>query len=298
MTARTSVTAPSYRGQEMKTSSTGRPGPAPAADFQGAVEMCNNNGACRKIEGGAMCPSYRVTREERDVTRGRANSLRLAITGQLGPDALTSERDGRDAEALRLLQGLPPRVPDRRRHGAHEDRGALRARRKARAVAARPPDRLPAALCAARGEVSGARQRARQVSMAQGVIRAPRGLERAPHAAAMARRCVRRHARLAAAPARPCRRGRERQRAARGRAARRYVQPLFRAREPRRGRHSAACGGLQGACRQARGWREAPALLRPHVPFRRPRRSGAARGRARDRGGRAVREARRAGDRA
>jgi Fe-S oxidoreductase len=39
-----------------------------------------------------MCPSYRVTRDERDLTRGRANTLRLAITGQLGPDALTSEK--------------------------------------------------------------------------------------------------------------------------------------------------------------------------------------------------------------
>ena len=71
-----------------------------------------------------MCPSYRVTRDERDVTRGRANTLRLAITGQLGPDALHLGRDGGDAEALRLLQGLPARMPDRRRHGAHEDRGA------------------------------------------------------------------------------------------------------------------------------------------------------------------------------
>src|SRR6202008_5017092 len=59
--------------------------------FQGAVEMCNNNGACRKEVGGVMCPSYRVTHDERDVTRGRANSLRLAITGELGPDALTSD---------------------------------------------------------------------------------------------------------------------------------------------------------------------------------------------------------------
>jgi Fe-S oxidoreductase len=32
-----------------------------------------------------------VTRDERDVTRGRANTLRLALSGQLGPDALTSE---------------------------------------------------------------------------------------------------------------------------------------------------------------------------------------------------------------
>jgi len=58
--------------------------------FTGAVEMCNNNGACRKSAPGAMCPSYRVTDDEHHVTRGRANGLRLALTGQLGPDGLTS----------------------------------------------------------------------------------------------------------------------------------------------------------------------------------------------------------------
>src|ERR1043166_1059880 len=61
--------------------------------------MCNNNGACRKSTGGVMCPSYRVTQNERDVTRGRANSLRLAITGQLGPDALASNEM---AETMKL----------------------------------------------------------------------------------------------------------------------------------------------------------------------------------------------------
>ena len=71
----------------------------PGGGFQGAVEMCNNNGACRKMAGGVMCPSYRVTREERDVTRGRANTLRLAVTGQLGPDAFTSDEM---AETLKL----------------------------------------------------------------------------------------------------------------------------------------------------------------------------------------------------
>jgi FAD/FMN-containing dehydrogenase/Fe-S oxidoreductase len=60
-------------------------------DFLGAAEMCNNNGACRKDEPGVMCPSYRATRDERHVTRGRANTLRLALSGQLGPDALTSD---------------------------------------------------------------------------------------------------------------------------------------------------------------------------------------------------------------
>jgi FAD/FMN-containing dehydrogenase/Fe-S oxidoreductase len=57
----------------------------------GAVEMCNNNGHCRKFDAGTMCPSYRATLDEVHLTRGRANVLRLALTGQLGPEALTSE---------------------------------------------------------------------------------------------------------------------------------------------------------------------------------------------------------------
>ncbi|HUI96879.1 MAG TPA: FAD-binding and (Fe-S)-binding domain-containing protein, partial [Xanthobacteraceae bacterium] len=82
---------PGYRGAPMTTALDWSAHPGAGGGFQGAVEMCNNNGACRALAGGVMCPSYRVTREERDVTRGRANTLRLAITGQLGPDALTSD---------------------------------------------------------------------------------------------------------------------------------------------------------------------------------------------------------------
>ncbi|NQV83886.1 MAG: 4Fe-4S dicluster domain-containing protein, partial [Rhodospirillales bacterium] len=59
--------------------------------FSGAVEMCNNNGACRKFDAGVMCPSFRATGDEKHLTRGRANSLRLALSGQLGPDAFTSD---------------------------------------------------------------------------------------------------------------------------------------------------------------------------------------------------------------
>ena len=59
--------------------------------FNRAIEMCNNNGACRKADVAVMCPSYRVTGEEQHLTRGRANSLRLAISGQLGADALVSD---------------------------------------------------------------------------------------------------------------------------------------------------------------------------------------------------------------
>ncbi|MBI5277150.1 MAG: FAD-binding protein [Burkholderiales bacterium] len=63
----------------------------PAQGFAKAVEMCNNNGHCRKFDAGTMCPSYRVTRDEQHVTRGRANTLRLALSGQLGPDGLASD---------------------------------------------------------------------------------------------------------------------------------------------------------------------------------------------------------------
>ena len=52
--------------------------------FDKAVEMCNNNGHCRKFDAGTMCPSYRATLDEQHLTRGRANTLRLALSGQLG----------------------------------------------------------------------------------------------------------------------------------------------------------------------------------------------------------------------
>jgi FAD/FMN-containing dehydrogenase/Fe-S oxidoreductase len=59
--------------------------------FSGAVEMCNGVGACRKINGGTMCPSYQATREEKDTTRARANALRLAMSGQMGPEGLANQ---------------------------------------------------------------------------------------------------------------------------------------------------------------------------------------------------------------
>ncbi|MDQ2736519.1 MAG: FAD-binding protein, partial [Pseudomonadota bacterium] len=55
----------------------------PSGGFAKAVEMCNNNGHCRKFDAGTMCPSFRVTRDEQHLTRGRANTLRLALSGQL-----------------------------------------------------------------------------------------------------------------------------------------------------------------------------------------------------------------------
>ena len=62
----------------------------------------------RRARRDARPRQYAAARHHRPARAGRAH-LR---------------RHGRDAEALRLLQGVPPRMPDRRRHGAHEDRSA------------------------------------------------------------------------------------------------------------------------------------------------------------------------------
>jgi FAD/FMN-containing dehydrogenase/Fe-S oxidoreductase len=73
--------------------------PAPAttfdfsehAGFGRAVEMCSGVGLCRKTRDGTMCPSFMVTREEAHSTRGRANTLRLAMNGELGDAKLSDQ---------------------------------------------------------------------------------------------------------------------------------------------------------------------------------------------------------------
>jgi FAD/FMN-containing dehydrogenase/Fe-S oxidoreductase len=64
--------------------------------YDKAVEMCNNNGHCRKFDAGTMCPSYRATRDELHLTRGRANTLRLALSGQLGAEGDEAVKDALD----------------------------------------------------------------------------------------------------------------------------------------------------------------------------------------------------------
>lgn len=70
--------------------------------FEGAVEMCNGAGVCRKRSGGTMCPSYQGSLDERHSTRGRGNALRLAITGQLGTGGRPGWNDAGVMETLDL----------------------------------------------------------------------------------------------------------------------------------------------------------------------------------------------------
>ena len=80
--------APSYRTVAVETGlSYSREG-----GFASAIEMCNGQGACRKVLGGTMCPSYMATRDEEHSTRGRANALRAAVSGRLPVESLTARR--------------------------------------------------------------------------------------------------------------------------------------------------------------------------------------------------------------
>ncbi len=63
----------------------------PSQGLINAVEMCNNNGHCRKFDAGTMCPSFRVTLDEQHTTRGRANTLRLVLAGALGREDLAGD---------------------------------------------------------------------------------------------------------------------------------------------------------------------------------------------------------------
>ena len=60
--------------------------------FAKAAELCNGAGVCRKLQTGTMCPSFMVTRDEEHSTRGRANALRLALSGALPAEELTGPR--------------------------------------------------------------------------------------------------------------------------------------------------------------------------------------------------------------
>ena len=79
-TGRCSATAPAYAPLPLQTGLDW----SAEGGFAAATEMCNNNGACRKRDPGVMCPSFMVTQDEQHGVRGRANALRLALTGQLG----------------------------------------------------------------------------------------------------------------------------------------------------------------------------------------------------------------------
>ena len=266
--------------------------------FDRAVEMCNNNGACRKSDPGVMCPSYRATMDERHVTRGRANTLRLALTGQLGPDALTSDAM---AETMALCVGCKgcrrecPTGVDMARmkiEYLHQrsKRSGLSVRDRAVAwlpryapVASRLAwmmnlrDRLPG-LASVTERIAGLSARRTLPPLAKRSV----PFRRAPDT---------RSRRIRPTGLRP-------RRAHRGRALRRHVHHLVRAGERARRGAGAASRRLSGSSRRTSTGRATPAVLRSDVPRRGSRRGGETRNGTHAPGAGAARGTRRAHRRA
>lgn len=81
--------------------------------FARAVEMCNGQGICRKLNEEIMCPSYMATRDERDTTRARANALRAVLSGRLKREELTSKDIYNIFELCILCKGCKKECPSR-----------------------------------------------------------------------------------------------------------------------------------------------------------------------------------------
>ncbi len=86
---------------------------ADTGGFAGAAELCNGNGLCRKTGGGTMCPSYMVTRDEQHSTRGRANALRMVLSGALPPQELAGERMREAMDLCIECKGCTAECPSR-----------------------------------------------------------------------------------------------------------------------------------------------------------------------------------------
>jgi len=201
--------------------------------FDKAVEMCNNNGHCRKFDAGTMCPSYRATMDEQHVTRGRANTLRLALSGQLD-DADEAVKAALDlcVSCKGCKRECPTGVDMARMKieftASYKAKNGFTARDRAIAYLPRY------APLAAPGEY-------RDVAAARRI-----GFFHRPRAAALAQRRLHGHGHAR------CRRG----------SLRRHLQPLLRTGECARRHARTPRRRLRGTCARR-------PVLRPDIPFRR-----------------------------
>ena len=256
-TARCSATAPSTRRCRAQTRA-GLVGVRLVRRRGGDVQQQRR---LPQERAGAMCPSYRVTDDEHHVTRGRANGLRLALTGQLGPDGLTSHELYDALDLCVSCKACKRECPT----GVDMAKMKIEFLADYRAKHGTPlADRVVAGLPRAAyrlGPLRRARERCAAAAGRRDADRAHARLHREARAPALARATV---SRTAAADSRPDAIAR---RARRGRAVRRHVQPVVRSRRRARRAARARSGRLRRpfAARASDG--AAAAVLRAHVPF-------------------------------
>jgi FAD/FMN-containing dehydrogenase/Fe-S oxidoreductase len=85
--------------------------PADQGSLAGATLRCVGVGKCRRDEGGVMCPSYRVTREEEHSTRGRAHLLWEMTQGEVIRDGWRSEEVKQSLDLCLACKGCKSDCP-------------------------------------------------------------------------------------------------------------------------------------------------------------------------------------------
>ena len=88
--------------------------PDDEGSFAKATLRCIGLGACRKSDGGTMCPSYMATREEEHSTRGRAHLLFELLQGEVVRDGWKDEHVKKALDLVFVVQGVQVRVPGER----------------------------------------------------------------------------------------------------------------------------------------------------------------------------------------
>ena len=251
---------PDHRGHQ--------PRPAAAATPPAAWPRrwrCATTTATAASSTPARCARATASRATSSTSRAAAPTrCAWRCRASSAPTRSTGERGARRARPVRRLQGLQARLPDRRRHGAHEARSAGAAPCAVRCHAERPADRPPARLCAVGEPAAVAVQPAQPLARAGATGRAR---ARAVGAAAVARMAQRHVLAPVAGPragfARRVARGACRRRQHRG-AVGRHLQRLLRARQ--RGGRRAVLQAAGYTVHAARSAERPHAVLRPHAP--------------------------------
>jgi len=275
---------PGYAAERLDTALDWSDGACRArrARVRGGGRDVQQQRALRKFDAGTMCPSFRATGDERHLTRGRANSLRLALSGQLGPGAFTSDEMYETLDLCVSCKGCRRECPtgvDMAKmkieflHHYHARHGYSL---KDRLIAYLP--RYALWPRASRGRRTRSRRWASALSASQPALPA----EVAPLVPELA------------APIEQRREGR------RGRALRRHVQQLLRTGKRTRRSRRARPRRLRRAYRRGRRRQQrkcAAAVLRPHFPRGGNGRAGEGRGATGAGRARALRGTRRRGRR-
>lgn len=212
MTENLRYQTPGYESQAARAQAASQYRYASQGGLKLAVEQCNGVGACRKIGSGTMCPSFMATRDEQHSTRGRANALRLAMSGQLGDDPVAALGSDGVHDCLSLCLACKacksecPNSVDMAK--LKSETLQMRHDRKGTPLGAKILGRMPDAARRFAGRAAGIANLASWVPGGRAVLERLTGIDRRRPLPAFASRTLQQHLKQHTPPPAPHRRGR------------------------------------------------------------------------------------------